>query len=91
MESVHRVNSTLCNVPRASLVVQWQRIHLHVQETRAHSLVWEDSPCRTASKPGSHTTEPAFWSPGAGSTLHSVLHNTEATRRNQKVASTRCN
>ena len=35
----------------ASLVVQWLRIHLSVQETQVQSLVWEDPTCCGAAKP----------------------------------------
>lgn len=34
----------------ASLVVQWVRIRLPVQGTRAGSLVWEDATCRGAAQ-----------------------------------------
>ena len=40
---------------RVSLVVQWSRIHLTLQETRAQSLVWEDPTCCRATKPVHHT------------------------------------
>ena len=40
---------------RASLVVQWLRIHLPMQGTRVRSLVWEDPTCRGATKPVSHS------------------------------------
>ena len=33
-----------------SLVVQWLRIHLPMQETRDQSLIWEDPTCRGATK-----------------------------------------
>ena len=36
---------------RTSLVVQWLRIHLPMQETWVQSLVWEDSTCHRAAKP----------------------------------------
>ena len=38
----------------ASLVVQWLRTHLPVQETWVRSLVWEDPTCRGATKPVRH-------------------------------------
>ena len=38
-------------VQGTSLVVQWIRIHLPVQETQAWSLVWEDSACHKAAGP----------------------------------------
>ena len=42
---IHTKNS------RASLVVQWLRIRLPMQETWVPSLVWEDSTCCGATKP----------------------------------------
>ena len=39
---------------RASLVAQWQRIHLPMQETWVRSLVWEDPTCSGATKPVYH-------------------------------------
>ena len=44
---------------RASLVVQWLRIHLSMQKTQVHSLVWEDSTCHRVTKPLHHN----YWSP----------------------------
>ena len=38
----------------ASLVAQWLRICLAMQETRVRALVWEDPTCRGATKPVSH-------------------------------------
>ena len=35
----------------ASLVAQWLRIRLPMQETRVQALVWEDPTCRGATKP----------------------------------------
>ena len=54
---------------RASLVVQWLRIHLPMQGTRVRALVQEDPTCRGATKPVRHnywacTLEPAnhnYW------------------------------
>ena len=40
--------------PGASLVVQWLRICLPMQGTRARALVWEDPTCRGATGPVSH-------------------------------------
>ena len=37
-----------------SLVVQWLRIHLPVRGTWIPSLIWEDPPCRGATKPVCH-------------------------------------
>ena len=41
-------------VLRASLVAQWLRICLPMQETRVRALVWEDPTCRGATKPMCH-------------------------------------
>ena len=41
-------------VMRASLVEQWVRICLLMQETRVRALVWEDPTCRGAAGPVSH-------------------------------------
>ena len=49
-----------------SLMVQWWRTWLPMQETQAQSLVWGDSTCRGATKPMSCN----YWSPCA---LESVL------------------
>ena len=38
----HGLFSLLKNIQRASLVAQQERICLPVQETRVHSLMWED-------------------------------------------------
>ena len=38
----------------ASLVVQWLRIHLPMQETQVRALVWEDSMCHGTTKPMGH-------------------------------------
>ena len=38
----------------ASLVAQWLRIHLPMQETRVQALVREDPTCRRATKPVRH-------------------------------------
>ena len=39
---------------RASLVAQWLRICLPMQDTRVRALVWEDPTCRGATRPVSH-------------------------------------
>ena len=39
----------------ASLVAQWLRICLLMQETRVRALVWEDPTCRGAAGPVSHS------------------------------------
>ena len=40
-------------------MVQWLRICLPMQGTWVRALVWEDPTCRGATRPVSHTTEPA--------------------------------
>ena len=40
---------------RASLVAQWLRICLLMQETRVRALVWEDPTCCGAAGPVSHS------------------------------------
>ena len=42
------------NLPGTSLVVQWLRILLPIQETQVRSLVWEDPTRRGATKPVRH-------------------------------------
>ena len=54
---------------RASLVVQWLRIHLPVQGTWGQSLVWEEPTCCRATKPMNHTHH------RSPDTLEPVLHN----------------
>ena len=39
---------------RASLVAQWLRVCLPMQEIRVRALVWEDPTCRGAAGPVSH-------------------------------------
>ena len=39
---------------RASLVAQWLRICLLVQDTRVRALVWEDPTCHRAMRPMGH-------------------------------------
>ena len=72
----------------ASLVAQWSRIHLPMQQTQVPFLVWEDPTCRAATdpvhhdywacalKPGSHK----YWSPHA---LELVLCN-KRSHHNEK-------
>ena len=38
----------------ASLVAQWLRIRLPVQETQVRALVWEDPTCHGAARPVRH-------------------------------------
>ena len=40
---------------RASLVAQWLKICLLMQETRVRALVWEDPTCHGAAGPVSHS------------------------------------
>ena len=47
---------------RASLVVQWLRVHLLMQGTRVRALVWEDPTCRRATRPVSHS----YWAYASG-------------------------
>ena len=42
------------NNHRASLVVQWLRVHLPMQGTQVRALVWEDPTCHGAAGPVSH-------------------------------------
>ena len=42
-------------IERASLVAQWLRICLPMQETRVRALVWEDPTCHGAAGPVSHS------------------------------------
>ena len=46
--------ATLISSDRASLVAQWLRICLLMQETRVRALVWEDPTCHGAAGPVSH-------------------------------------
>ena len=46
--------STYQNEAGASLVAQWLRIHLPMQETQVRALVREDPTCRGAAKPVRH-------------------------------------
>ena len=52
---------------RTSLVTQWLRIHLPMQETWVWSLVWEDPTCHRATKPMHHN----YWA----CNLEPVNHN----------------
>ena len=53
---------------RTSLVVQWLRIHLPMQDTRVSFLFWKDSTCVGVNKPVDHN----YWSWCA---LEPVFHN----------------
>ena len=56
-----RMSKTICSfllvifikklLKGTSLVVQWLRIHLPMRGTWIPSLIWEDPPCRGATKP----------------------------------------
>ena len=69
-ESLHR-NGKIKHNEVASLVVQWLRIRLLMQETQRRALVREDPTCRGATKPVRHNywacaLEPfshSYWSP----------------------------
>ena len=61
-------NKLLLN--RASLVVQWLRIHLSIQGTRVQALAWEDPTWHRAIKPVRHN----YWA----CALESTSHNYEA-------------
>ncbi|KAJ8784423.1 hypothetical protein J1605_008267 [Eschrichtius robustus] len=62
LESVHHNKRSHRNEKTAhrnektgtSLVAQWLRIHLPMQETRVQALVREDPTCRGATKPVHH-------------------------------------
>ena len=56
----------------ASLVAQWLRIRLPMQETRVRALVWEDPTCREGTKPVRHTC----WA----CALEPVCHNYRSPR-----------
>ena len=60
-----------------SLVAQWLRIHLPLQETRVWSLIQEDPTCHGATKPISHN----YWA----CALEPMLHN-KRSYRNEKPA-----
>ena len=72
---------------RTSLVAQWLRIHLPMQETRVRALVWEDPTCRGATKPMRHNywacslerVSHKYWSPCTLS-LCSATREATATR-----------
>ena len=49
-----QININLKKIFWASLVAQWLRICLPMQETRVRALVWEDPTCRGATGPVSH-------------------------------------
>ena len=72
---------------RMSLVVQWLRICLPMQETQVQSLVWEDSTCHRATKP-IHLN---YWTCALESVLHSkrLHHNKKPVK--QRVAPACCN
>ena len=47
---------------RASLMAQWERVHLAMRETQAPSLIWEDRTCHGATKPTHHN----YWACALG-------------------------
>ena len=70
---------------RDSLVAQWFRIRLPMQDTRVRALVWEDPTCRGATKPVRHNywaRVPQLLKPVC---LQPVLHN-KRSHRNEKPA-----
>ena len=50
---------------RASLVAQWWRLCLPMQETQVWSLIWEDPTCHGASKAMHHNYLPCALQPGS--------------------------
>ena len=51
-----KIETVIKNLPTgASLVAQWLRICLLMQETRVRALVWEDPTCHGAAGPVSHS------------------------------------
>ena len=80
-----------------SLVAQWLRVHLPMQETQVRALVQEDPTCHRATKPVRHNywawaLEPArrsYWAhvPQLLKPVHlePVLHN-KKSHRNEKPA-----
>ena len=59
---------------KTSLVAQWWRICLPVQETWGQSLIWEDPTCHRASKPVHHNYWACALEP-AGTTAELMRHN----------------
>ena len=53
---------------KATLVAQWWRIRLPVQDTRIRSLVSEDPACPAQLNLWATATEPVLWSPWAATT-----------------------
>ena len=51
----------------ASLLVQWLKICLAIQETLVRSLVWEDATCLGATKPTCHNNGAGALEPGSRS------------------------
>ena len=51
----HTLLTKIIKKPGTSLVVQWIRIRLPMQETRVQSLVWEDSTFLGATKSRCHS------------------------------------
>ena len=62
-----------------SLVVQWLRIHLAMQETGVWFLVWEDPTCHGTTKPMHHNS----W---AGGHLEPVPHNRRSHHNEKPIA-----
>ena len=56
LEATWQYNSAIKSMSfGASLVAQWLRICLLMQETRVRALVWEDPTCHGAAGPVSHS------------------------------------
>ena len=51
----NEIETVIKNLPTGvSLVAQWLRVCLPMQETRVRALVWEDPTCLRATRPVSH-------------------------------------
>ena len=61
-EKLIRWISSKLRTSGASLVAQWLRVCLPMQETRVRLLVWEDPTCRGAAGPVSHN----YWACASG-------------------------
>ena len=63
LQIIHLIRSSHPKyIKRASLVVQWIRTCLPMQQTRVQSLAREDATCRRAAKPCAATAESELWS-----------------------------
>ena len=66
---------------RASLVVQWWRIHLPMQKTEVRSLVQENSTCLGATKPVYHNYWACALEPGSHNYCARVPYNPYSATR----------